>query len=113
MRHIGGARVGKVSGDSMNHIYSRLINDANFNQHTPERKAFAAHLVKVAKALHDIEWVDSGDSSPGSENQAIRDCLHQSAVLDAAVETARQAQKELQIELERACSGDPKYKGET
>ena len=46
-----------MSGGSMNYLYCKLENDADFKQTTPERKAFALHLVKVAKALHDIESV--------------------------------------------------------
>jgi hypothetical protein len=38
-------------------------------------QAFAAHLDKVADALHDIEWVLSGDTSPGDEFEAIDHAL--------------------------------------
>jgi hypothetical protein len=63
-----------MSGGSMDYLYSKL-EYAQFRQDTPERKAFAQHLEKVAKALHDIEWVDSGDYGPGDENEALRACL--------------------------------------
>jgi hypothetical protein len=59
----------------MNYLYSRLEWEADFEQNTPERKAFAEHLKLVAKALHDIEWVDSCDYGPGDENAAILACL--------------------------------------
>jgi hypothetical protein len=42
---------------------------------TELRKAFKEHMLEVAKACHDIEWVDSGDSSPGDEDAAIRKVL--------------------------------------
>ena len=51
-----------------------------FEHDTPERKAFADHLDKVAKALHDIEWVESGDYEPGDENEAIRACIGEEAI---------------------------------
>ena len=35
------------------------------------RERFAVHLEKVAKAIHDIEWVDSCDYGPGDEVAAI------------------------------------------
>lgn len=35
------------------------------------RLAFAALLDVVALAAHDLEWVDSGDMSPGDEYAAI------------------------------------------
>lgn len=64
-----------MSGGSMNYLYSKVLHCADFPLDTPERIAFAAHLKLVAQALHDIEWVDSGDYGPGDENAAIRACL--------------------------------------
>lgn len=64
-----------MSGGSMNYLYSKLEYDATFEQNTPERVAFAEHLKLVAEALHDIEWVDSGDYGGGRETAAILACL--------------------------------------
>lgn len=64
-----------MSGGSMNYLYSKIECDGIFTQNTPERKALAKHLKKICRALHDIEWVDSGDYSEGDENEAIRKCL--------------------------------------
>lgn len=58
----------------MDYLYSRF-EQANFKQNTLLRKRFAAHLKLVAKALHDIEWVDSADYAPGDEDEAIQACL--------------------------------------
>lgn len=58
----------------MNYLYSS-VRDAEFRRDTPQRRAFAAHLELVAKALHDIEWVDSCDYGPGDENAAIMACI--------------------------------------
>jgi hypothetical protein len=85
----------------MNYLYSKLEYEANFCQNTLERRAFAKHLELVAKALHDIEWVDSGDSPPGSENEAIRACLGDGAMLKTVVEEAQETLKSLTAELER------------
>ena len=79
----------------MNYLYIRLELEADFRQTTPERKAFAEHLVKVAKALHDIEYVDSSDYGPGADSEAIRACLAPGMALDAAIDTAHEAAKEL------------------
>ena len=83
----------------MNYLYIRLENDADFRPTTPERKAFSALLKKVAKALHDIEWVDSGDYGPGDDSEAIRACLGQGMALEAAIENAHEALKDLRAEL--------------
>ena len=66
-----------MSGGSMNYLYSKVLHQSDFPCDTPEREAFAKHLKLVAQALHDIEWVDSGDYGPGDENTAIRACLSQ------------------------------------
>lgn len=95
-----------MSGGSMNYLYARL-DYAKFDADTPERRAFKRHLALVAKALHDIEWVDSGDSAPGDENAAIRACLSDGAVLEAVIERAHEAHRDLTAELERACRGRP------
>ena len=91
-----------MSGGSMNYLYSKLDYDATFSTDTPERRAFRKHLARVAKALHDIEWVDSGDYGPGDENEAIRACLGDSRVMEAAIEAAEETVKMLRAEIERA-----------
>lgn len=48
----------------------RLIWSGN-----PLRVAFGYHLILVAAAMHDIEWVDSGDYSKGDEVAAIKVAL--------------------------------------
>ena len=85
----------------MNYLYSRLDYDATFHTNTHERRAFKEHLVKVAKALHDIEWVDSGDYGPGDENAAIRACLSSEQLLESVIEQAEEALTNLRAELER------------
>jgi hypothetical protein len=65
-----------MSGGSYDYFYSRVEQMADdLNANTPLRQAFRTHLRKVAKACHDIEWVDSGDCGLGDEDKAIRECL--------------------------------------
>ena len=64
-----------MSGGSMNYLYSH-IQDAEFDLSTPERIAFKEHLNLIAKACKDIEWVDSGDNSEGSEIEFITKCIN-------------------------------------
>ena len=67
-----------MSGGSYDYAYRDMdsfIRDLDRRASTPLRKAFVKHLAKVAKAMHDIEWVDSGDYSDGDEYKAIQDCL--------------------------------------
>lgn len=57
--------------------------------------AFADHLDKVSKAMHDLEWVDSCDYGKGDEAEAIRAVLSPTAELEAATSLARRALAEL------------------
>ena len=91
-----------MSGGSMNYLYAKIEADAVFDQNTSERRAFAKHLELICKALHDIEWVDSGDTSPVDENEAIRACLAPDVVLQAAIDHAIQARDSLSTEIDRA-----------
>ena len=63
-----------MSGGSWDYFYERLEDVASRLQceRDPLRKAFGSHLQRCAKALHDIEWVDSCDCSPGDEVKAIK-----------------------------------------
>ncbi len=85
-----------MSGGSYDYAFNRVEDLAReIRGDSALRRAFRAHLKKVAQALHDIEWVDSADCSPGSEDDAIRACLAPGAELDAAREALR-------LEIERA-----------
>lgn len=95
-----------MSGGSMNYLYQRVL-DARFSLDTPERRAFRRHLDRVAHALKSIEWNDSGDGD-SREEERIRACLSPAAVLQACIEQAHGAAKELREELERACAGMPR-----
>lgn len=63
-----------MSGGSMEYLYSRVESVARhcISSDLPERRAFGRHLAKVAKALHAIEWVDSGDWGQPRDADAIR-----------------------------------------
>jgi len=60
-----------MSGGSMNYLYRRLLWESEFEDSTELRREFRLHLIQVAAALKAIEWVDSGDLSPGDEDEAL------------------------------------------
>ena len=65
-----------MSGGSYEYAYERIESLADaIEPSTPLRKVFKEHLRLVAKACHDIEWVDSGDWSDNAEEEAIIKCL--------------------------------------
>jgi len=63
-----------MSGGSMSYIYFKVEEAADYIRKTESnqrRLAFSNLLKLCATALHDIEWVDSGDMGTGDENKAI------------------------------------------
>jgi hypothetical protein len=70
-------------------------------QHKPLYTAFAKHLELVKQALHDVNYVISGDMSEGKEVEAIKACLGehwQELTLQSALEQIGEIQDKL-IEL--------------
>lgn len=95
-----------MSGGSYDYLYSKIEDAAcevNSRGRTrgPLRAAFAKHLVLVAEAMHQIEWVDSCDSAPGDEDEAIRACLAPGAEMAAARVALVDAMAEARAVLEQ------------
>lgn len=94
-----------MSGGSLNYVYHQVedaARDITRLAETPLHRAFAAHLMKVAKALHDIEWLFSCDYGPGQEVEAIRAVVAPAAVLETATKHARAALSALQDAIKQA-----------
>ena len=95
-----------MSGGSYDYAYRHISDMADsLKTSTPLRRAFKAHLDLVAKACHDIEWVDSGDCGPGDEDAAIRACLGKDGpalVLAEALAEAMRAKDELDAAINAA-----------
>lgn len=91
-----------MSGGSMNYLYSRIESDLSFRLDTPKRRAFKAHMMKVIKALHDIEWVDSCDYGPGREVASIMACITPSDILAEAIAETRRGLANLNLAIECA-----------
>lgn len=79
----------------MDYFYTKVHQAADEIGGTPQREAFAIHLHQVATALHDIEWVDSGDYGYGDENGSIMQCITAGSVLEASVNRAEKALSDL------------------
>lgn len=77
-----------MSGGSYDYAYMKIedMADELCQQRQPLRKAFGKHLKLVAKAMHDIEWVDSSDYGPGEEVDSINAVLAPGAEMEAIKE---------------------------
>ena len=63
-----------MSGGSLDYVYSS-VEEAGYTLSKsldPLYRAFGQHLIKVAQALHDVEWALSGDYGMGQEIEAIK-----------------------------------------
>ena len=87
-----------MSGGSLDYVYYKVddaIDTIEKRATTVLQKAFAKHLKDVAKALHDLEWVYSGDYSEGQEVESLRKVINKEMELKAATEQAEFALKQL------------------
>ena len=88
-----------MSGGSLDYVCYKLddaIEVIERRATTVLQIAFAKHLKDVAKALHDLEWVYSGDYSDGDDVEALRKVVNKEMELEAATNDARIALKQLQ-----------------
>jgi hypothetical protein len=101
-----------VSGGSLDYAYGKL-NDAismmAARAKTPLHKAFLKHLVLVSEALHDVEWVYSGDYSEDQAEESIKKVLGAGAKA-AELEVIRDELKAL-IEIAQRLVGPGKESG--
>lgn len=92
-----------MSGGSFDYLYQRVEEMASdLRDGTPLERAFAEHLDKVAKAMHAIEWVHSGDYLPGDADEAIRAVLAPGDELATAIREAETATDVLREAIELA-----------
>ena len=89
-----------MSGGSWDYMYQRLDDAADRLQCEKDalRRAFGQHVKLVAKALHDIEWVDSCDYGKGDELPAIKAVLgvqQDALVLEIVRDDARKILKQI------------------
>jgi hypothetical protein len=86
-----------MSGGALNYTY-RGIEDAAYELNRRatciEHRAMVTLLVKVAKAMKDIEWVISEDASEGSDLAAIRAVLPEESLIDQAKKELMEAMRE-------------------
>ena len=99
-----------MSGGSYQYVFYQIEQLAHDIRPTSAlRKAFKAHMVKVAAACKAIEWVDSGDCGEGDEDDPIRICLGSNATALVLHEVLNDAEK-ISAELSEAIA---KAKGES
>ena len=88
----------------MDYLYAN-VKDATFTENTMLRRAFRAHLKKVADALFSIEWNDSGDGDDDEEKN-IKACISPEVILDQAIKEAKETVNSLQLALAKVEAGE-------
>ena len=63
------------SMDYLTYKVAEVATDLQRKANTPLQRAFGVHIAKVADALHDVEWVWSGDYGQGDDTKAIEEVL--------------------------------------
>lgn len=64
-----------MSGGAYQYVHFQIENIELQEKSDPRRMAFQKLLKLIAEAMHDIEWVDSGDMGAGDEHKAIDACF--------------------------------------
>tara|TARA_R110000796_G_C14432950_1_gene421356 strand:- start:436 stop:726 length:291 start_codon:yes stop_codon:yes gene_type:complete len=70
-----------MSGGSLDYLcykVGEVADQLTDKNNTTLQRAFGEHLKKVEKALHDVEWVFSGDYGTGDDEKAIKEVLQDS-----------------------------------
>jgi len=98
-----------MSGGSYSYAYRQIeslaaeirVDGACYCAPAHLRRAFSAHLLKVAEAARAIEWNDSCDGDHDEEEKILA-CVGPSADLETATDAARKAVVELSMAIRRA-----------
>ena len=94
-----------MSGGELDYVYLKVLDACGTIEQrarTPLHVALVKHLRKVADALHNLEWVWSGDMSPGDEDETIRALVGVHGELSAALDMALIARHSLDSAIQKA-----------
>lgn len=97
-----------MSGGSWEYLGFRIMEAANrlLDEKCKTRKAFGKHMLLIAEAIHDIEWVDSGDKGRGDDIDSIMKCITPQEVLNCRIEDAKNTITELQNVIDKLNTRD-------
>jgi hypothetical protein len=94
-----------MSGGSLGYLYTRVedaAEEVRGRARTALQRAFAEHLHKVAKALHDVEWLYSGDYGEGDEVAALEAVITPEFRLDCLVKEADRLTLDMKVLIIKA-----------
>lgn len=92
-----------MSGGSYDYLCWKMDDAATQLQRKGQpayRIAFGKLMKLCAKAMHDVEWVDSGDMGQGDDEISIMQCISHKDVLRVTVEEAKKIKEELEKLIE-------------
>lgn len=92
-----------MSGGSYDYLCWKMDEAARQLQHKGQpayRIAFGNLMRLCAKAMHDVEWVDSGDMGRGDDKESVMKCISHTDVLKVTVEEAKKIKEELEKLIE-------------
>ena len=88
-----------MSGGSYDYAYQK-VDDFAYRleeRNSPLYQSFAKHLHLVAKAMHDIEWVESEDYAVGDDTESIKAVLTPTDVIAGLASSEKQLTEWLDI----------------
>src|SRR5687767_12504646 len=99
-----------MSGGSWNYVFRTFeeVGERLLLCNQLSRRTLGSLVLRIAKALHDIEWVDSDDFGPGQEEKAIDLALgisRDTMMLEQSLADAKRVLADLQAAIAKAQGG--------
>jgi len=99
-----------MSGGSLDYIYWKVEEAARSIRNRADDSrcdvskllAFADHLDKVAKALHDVEWTFSGDYDVDGFEKSVSAVVDKYPILEHTVKRAEKIMEDLHDKIQEA-----------
>lgn len=80
-----------MSGGALNYAeyHFKDVGEQLLRSKEREHRVLGVHILKLAEVIHEVEWVLSGDYSPGKDVKMIRDLLGNSEITRYHIEELR------------------------
>lgn len=82
-----------MSGGALNYAEYKFRDVAEqlIRSDVAEYRALAKHIFRLSEVIHEVEWVMSGDSSPGKDIKMIIDLLGNAKMTQVKIDELRSA----------------------
>lgn len=93
-----------MSGGSWDYVDIKFtdVGKRLLSEKCPYRRALGKIVLDIAKAMHEIEWVDSSDMGPGDEMESIMKVVQKADSLKVLIEDATKIRDDINLLLKES-----------